>query len=129
MDKKDRFALKTFSIAYELPFFDLSDQQKLTELGQSLANVKRTLVETLSISIDYFQYGNGPLDVDKLPQPKIIEENNILFLFTMVIRIDKNFMTEDEFKETWNTIINEVEASMTGFMEANKLMYRIIREL
>lgn len=129
MDKKDRFALKTFSIAYELPFFDLNDQQKLTELGQSLANVKRTLVETLSISIDYFQYGNGPLSTDELPQPKIIEENNILFLFTLVIRVDKNFMTEDEFKETWNTITNEVEASMTGFMEANKLMYRIIREL
>jgi len=129
MDKKDRFALKTFSIAYELPFFDLNDQQKLTELGQSLASVKRTLVETLSISIDYFQYGNGPLGTDDLPQPKIIEENNILFLFTLVIRVDKNFMTEDEFKETWNTITSEVEASMTGFMEANKLMYRIIREL
>jgi len=125
---KDRFSLKTFSIAYELPFFDINDQDKLMELAVSLSKVRKDLIDALNHNLEFFKFGESSLN-DKEVSIKAIEENNILFLFTLVARVDSNYVNEEEFKEIWDRIKKDVESCMTEFMENNNLMFRIIREL
>lgn len=108
----ERFNLKNWSIAFEVPFWDVDDttgqDEFFTELSDSYSNWFDTLNSGFEILES--QSSNG----------------NILILYHITIISDTAIADKDTIKENWDKMKIEIQSALENFLKARNLEYRII---
>lgn len=108
----ERFNLKNWSIAFEVPFWDLTDttgQDKFfKELSDSYSNWFDSLDSDFSVLES--QSCNG----------------NVLILYHITIISDTAIADKDTIKENWDKMKIGIQAALETFLKARDLEYRII---
>lgn len=108
----DKFSLRSFSVAFEVPFFDRSNTIGYNELAHDISSRYR----------DWFDALKTELSVIELPS------TNKLILYTIVIRVDSDLATRNTIDSDWERMQIELINDLEKFMKVNKLDYRIIKQ-
>jgi hypothetical protein len=108
----DRFTLKSWSVGFEVPFFNENTQDGMDKLSGKLAKQYKNWSDTLKTEFVFFQ----------------LPTQNMLILYTLVIRVDVDLINSDTFKEEWNEVTEGITKVIGEFLEHNKLEYRILKE-
>lgn len=112
----ERFQLKSFSIAFDVPFFNLCNQSGLGDLTEKLNNQYLPMFDCLNIDLKL-------LDLD----------TKYILLYNIVILVDTIDLSQSELDSKWNSMKTDSEKYVCDFLDTCilenglKLPYRIIR--
>jgi len=108
----ERFTLRSWSVGFEVPFFNENTQKGMDDLPAKLAKQYKSWSDTLHSEMKFFQ----------------LPTQNMLILFTIVIRVDVDLINSDTFKSEWVEVTEGLTKVISDFLKKNKLEYRILKE-
>jgi len=109
MDEK--FKLRSWSIGFEVPFYNPEDTTGVDTLSSNLASRYRDWFDALKVD----------LSIIELPS------TNRLILYTIVIREDIEYTNKSTLEEDWTSMQNEVQSDLENFLKLRNLEFRVLR--
>lgn len=108
---KEKFNLATWSIGYEVPFFDIQAATGVEALSQGISSKYYNWFDCLALDFRLV----------KLPS------ENYMILFTIVVRIDNELVNIESWKSDWESMKTGISEVIKDFLNSNKVNeYRVI---
>jgi hypothetical protein len=108
----DRFNIKSFNIGFEVPFFDLSNQEGIPELSTNISNKYLNWFDVLKTEISML----------------VLPNTNKLLLYTLIVRSDMDIANSDTYVNEWNEMKSGVKELLIEYFKSKNLEFRIIEE-
>lgn len=104
------FSLKTYSVCFSVPLYDLNDKSGTAELSQGISAKYAPWFDILN------------LDLSLVEMP----DQNPGLLFTIVARIDHSLDEEDNLVEHWNLMTSQIKEELIKFLKSRNQIFSVI---
>lgn len=121
-----KFKTLAWGISMEVPFFELEEQEDISQFSSKISSVYPTWMEVLRSRLDVTEFSNTDLHaIDSDMIKTELQNMNSLITYYIVIRIDEDHVLKDMFEVEWSNFKSTVKSELENLMNNRKLMYKI----